>query len=284
MPQNLDSKVEEWLKTGEQERALRDMLGDALYEDLRATARQAPSAAEALEAQGRPIFILPGIMGSTLSLPGRILDDLVWIDVDDLVFGGIRKLEWKPRHNEVFGSGVILTSYLRMKLRLLRSGLSSEFLPYDWRASAPDTGKELLEGLKKRGVKDAVLVCHSMGGLIARRMAELDPAREVVGRVITVGTPNYGSYSPVTVFRLAHEYLQYLARIDITHTAEELVQNYIRHFPGLLEMMPDPEMRPGETYFEVSGWPTRGLRPLKEALDKALAAKTGLASVDGRFV
>lgn len=284
MASELDAKVEEWLKTGEQERALRDMLGDALYEDLRATARQAPPTVEARESHGRPIFILPGIMGSTLSLPRPILDDLVWIDIDDLILGGIRKLAWKPSQNEVFGSGVILTSYLRMKLRLRRSGLSSEFFPYDWRASVPDTGQAMLESLKARGVKGAVLVCHSMGGLIARRMAELDPAREVVARVITVGTPNYGSYSPVTVFRMAHEYLQYLARIDIFHSPEDLVKDYIRHFPGLLEMMPDPQKRPGEDYFDIGGWPSRGLRPLKDALDKALAAKTGLASVDDRFV
>jgi len=45
-----------------------------------------------------------------------------------------------------------------------------------------------------------------MGGWVARQIAALD-TDEFIKRVVTIGTPNFGSYSPVQVFRVASDML-----------------------------------------------------------------------------
>ena len=75
--------------------------------------------------------------------------------------------------------------------------------PYDWRLSNRVSGAQLARFLdeqvtrwrNKNGRKDlrAVLVCHSMGGLVARWCTEKEGGHEFVSRTITIGTPYKGA-------------------------------------------------------------------------------------------
>ena len=281
-----DLQIEQHLRSGTNEAELRELFGDALYEELSGLARELDRRPRtAHEMVGSKVYILPGIMGSKLSEPGRIFfDDLIWIDLIDIAAGGVSKLEFGRQPDPVFASGVILTAYLRMKFRLQLNGLDAEFLPYDWRYAPADIAAKLVARLREQGQRGVTLVCHSMGGLVARGMAAADPNRDLISRVITVGTPNHGSYSPVQLFRLTHSMLQMIGHIDQTHTPSEIANKYVRHFPGMVEMMPAPAMRPGEDYFDPSGWPSGGARPLARVLADALRSKNALPEPDSRFV
>ena len=75
--------------------------------------------------------------------------------------------------------------------------------PYDWRLSNRMSGARLARFLdeqvtrwrNKNGRKDlrAVLICHSMGGLVARWCTEQEYGDELVSRTITIGTPYKGA-------------------------------------------------------------------------------------------
>ncbi|MGI9386140.1 MAG: DNA/RNA non-specific endonuclease, partial [Methyloligellaceae bacterium] len=281
-----DLQIEQQLRSGTNEAELREQFGDALYEELSVLARELDSRPRtAQEMAESKVYILPGIMGSKLSRPGAVFfDDLIWLDLDDIATGGVAKLEFGQQPDPVFASGVMLTAYLRMKLQLQLNGLDTEFLPYDWRYAPADIAAKLVARLREQGQRGVTLVCHSMGGLVARAMAAADQNSDLISRIITIGTPNHGSYSPVQLFRLTHSMLQMIGRIDLTHTPSEIANKFVRHFPGLVEMMPAPERRHGENYFDPAGWPSGGARPLARVLANALQSKNALPEPDSRFV
>jgi Lecithin:cholesterol acyltransferase len=81
--------------------------------------------------------------------------------------------------------------------------------PYDWRLPLDFNGRlladrcqQVLEAWRKivkdqrYAVTDTVrvmLVAHSMGGLVARYATEVYGAREIVSRIVTLGTPHFGA-------------------------------------------------------------------------------------------
>jgi pimeloyl-ACP methyl ester carboxylesterase len=75
--------------------------------------------------------------------------------------------------------------------------------PYDWRLSnvvsagmlAETASRELARWRKQTQNSDAklILICHSMGGLIARWFLEVLGGREMTRQLVTIGTPYQGS-------------------------------------------------------------------------------------------
>ena len=166
-----DTEIETYLRSGEKEPELRREFGDALYEDLSQLANAIGRQPPALERARRKVFILPGIMGSRLSVVSNGLQDLIWIDPFDILGGGLRKLWPATEDTVIAATGTVFAPYLRMRLRLTLAGYDASFLPYDWRLSPADTGNALLGQMQARGYSDVVLLGHSMGGLVARAMA-----------------------------------------------------------------------------------------------------------------
>ncbi len=277
-----DAEVEEFLRTGEQEAELRKQFGDAEYNELTALARDMGHKPQVHESHRGDVFILPGIMGSQLSVLKNGVQDPVWIDPSDIALGGLKKL--KMGAASVAATAVILSPYQKMKMRLKRAGYNVKYMAYDWRLSPEASGKALIDWIRRKGMTNVSLVCHSMGGLVAREMAAQDSDKTLISRVITVGTPNYGSYSPVEIFALTHSMLKMVAAVDIRHTRREIAHDILRNFPGLLQMMPAPSKRPDESFFSTSGWPKGTVKPTKAALDAAKAAVSKLPKPDDRFI
>jgi pimeloyl-ACP methyl ester carboxylesterase len=275
-----DFQVETFLRTGEHQDTLRAEFGDALYDELSHLAKEVAQDATPLEARRRKVFILPGIMGSRLSAIQDGQADLVWVHPSDLITGGIAKLRWGA---SVAATGTILAPYLRMKLRLRLAGNDPEFMPFDWRQSPAVTGKMLIDRIRTRGLSDVTLVCHSMGGLVARQMAAEDVDKTFISRIVTIGTPNFGSYAPVQVFDLSHGMLGPLGLADQTHDRKTLVGKYLRAFPGLIEMMPQSDKRPDEGYFTKTFWPSGAVPPTVTALRAAKQSSADLPQPDDRF-
>jgi pimeloyl-ACP methyl ester carboxylesterase len=75
--------------------------------------------------------------------------------------------------------------------------------------------REQLQWLRSKGVEDVAIVCHSMGGLIARdaltRPSAYDGPLPDIQRLITVGTPNHGA--PMARLRTLAEWREQLVRL-----------------------------------------------------------------------
>lgn len=276
--------VDAALITGDYENELRAEFGNELYEELRALALniEKESGSIAHERRRRKVYILPGILGSKLSWRKGRKSDLVWVDLPDLYRGGIDKLDYRADHSgDIEPDGVIMATYFRMKYRLWFSGFAPEFLPYDWRDPVQTIATTLFDHIKKSGEQDIVLVCHSMGGLVAREIADLDD-NGLISKVITLGTPNLGSYSPFQVLRGIGFMINVIDKFDREHTVDQLTHDVLRHWPGLLQMLPSPDER-ALNLFEQENWPGERGRPNKKPLQQAGELQASLPPPDERF-
>jgi hypothetical protein len=202
-----DEIVEEALIGGDHRDLLEDYFGEDVYEELRALATRSRRA----QVRGGPrVLILPGIMGSKLGTRGRVFDDTIWIDPVDVIAGRLAKLELKAGDSAIEPLGVLLTTYLKLKLRLRLAGFDAAFHPYDWRQGIQDLGVELADRVRQETKKgDTVvplyLVAHSMGGLVSRAALRvldeggrrglrqsLGDARHAKLRFILTGTGAFG--------------------------------------------------------------------------------------------
>lgn len=266
--------VERALVTGEEAGLLEDLFGERGYAELRQLAREATARPT---RGGTRVLILPGIMGSKLGPPG----DEIWLDFFDIALGRLSDLSLAKGSNpNIEPLGVLLTAYLKLKYRLRIGGYNADFWPFDWRASVADSGKRLAVAIDAER-SEVHLVAHSMGGLVARACLAHNPAR--LGRIITLGTPHYGSFSPLQAFRGAHSVVRKLAFLDIRHDQNELAEIF-GTFQGLSEMFPMPGKVPLDL-FDLSVWPAGGPRPDPTLLSKALEVQktlpTGGASPHG---
>lgn len=285
-----DEQIERHLFDGTNEVELREAWGSDIYDALRAetSGPRRPGGDPTQELFGfgsgnKPnVYILPGIMGSELSARVDGDNDLIWFDPIDIARGGVSRLEFGNEPDPIVASGTFWAAYGTLRLRLRVRGYSVKFLPYDWRKSISVIADELHSQVEDNEGHGAVLVAHSMGGLVARQIAALD-TDQIVKRVVTIGTPNFGSYSPVQVFRVASDMLNKIGWLDKKHTPSEIANKYLRHFPGFVEMMPDPSKRPSELYYDASYWPSGGARPNKSTLLSAVTAKANLPAPDARF-
>ncbi len=292
-----DETIEAALLSGSHEIELRQELGDATYEELRGLGAEisagspVPAVPAGVSPQevfgfGKPrkaIYILPGIMGSKLSVRSDLRDNLIWFDPASIALGQVEKLKYRPGKDNVFASGVFWAAYGWLRLKLSVAGYKTRFLPFDWRYPTIELGDALYRQILADGDSDVTLIAHSMGGLVARQVAKLDASAKKISRIITLGTPNNGSYSPVQVFRNVHSMVAKLDRLDPLHSAEDIIQDVLRDYPGLVEMMPDPKLRPNENYFDHASWPNSGTRPVQKVLDAALEAHNDLPLPDDRF-
>ncbi|WP_422037076.1 DNA/RNA non-specific endonuclease [Roseibium sp.] len=282
--------IEKNLLSGENEPVLRAYLGDELFNELKPLADELNRISQdesasflASERARKHVYVLPGIMGSRLSARRFLLDDLIWLDPKEIPLGGLKKLKLSDNSREIYASGVIQPPYLKLKFSLRLAGYRVTEMPYDWRLTVAELGRRAHARIQADGVSNAILVCHSMGGLVARAVADLDQNKSLVEQVVTIGTPNYGSYSPVEVFALTSKMLRAIGKIDQIHTPQQLAKDIIRHFPGLVEMMPSPDRRPSEPFFTPAGWPSGGAAPTAVTLQNADQNRASLAAPDTRF-
>lgn len=191
--------LDDALAKGQHREALEEYFGPDLYREL------SMLAAEVQRRRirgGQRVGILPGIMGSELSVRRNGKDQLVWLSLLQVFLGGTRALKLGGSGAKtVLAKDVLIRYYTKLRLQLRNKGYDARFIPFDWRRSLAELGDELLEAVKGDGGK-IHLVCHSMGGLVARAAAK--KKRNAFDRVVQLGTPNFGSFSPVTAFRGVH--------------------------------------------------------------------------------
>jgi hypothetical protein len=254
-----DSEVVELLASGEHRRELEGFFGASEYRELAKlvrAARQAPIAADAPR-----VFIVPGIMGSQLGLTRRapLPNDVLWLDPMDIAAGRLALL--RPAHDDgVVSLGVVLYTYLRLKLHLQAAGFNPAFHDYDWRLGVDVLGEALAERLRLEPAARVMLVAHSMGGLVARAALALAGTGRVE-RVVLLGTPNFGSFAPVQALRGTYAVVRKIARLTQLQSPEWLAERVFNAFPSLYHLLPAPGHSGELDLFDSEEWPQSGARP-----------------------
>ena len=273
-----DDEVERLLASGERRAELTALLGDAAYRELSALARR---AAARRGAAGPRVYVLPGLMGSRIGSRGRLLDDVLWVDLLEIAAGHLTRLAL-PAGARLAPLGAILLNTLKLKLSLRVAGFDARMHPYDWRSSVSGLADELNQRIAdEHDGTPVMLVGHSMGGLVAR-LALGRQRGDAVTRVVQLGAPNRGSFAPVLALRAVYPTVRKLAAIDRRHTAEDLARIVFRTLPSLHELLPDAAIVGGDDLFDADAWPDDELRPQPALLAAARRERAGWWQPDAR--
>lgn len=235
--------------------ALRDHFGPEKLERLQHLAERVRSARQKREPLRGNIIFIPGIMGSELTVTDGGDDDVVWISFWRLIRGGIKKLQLASdgvgeadSKFVVRPSGLDKDSYAETIL-WLKAYWNVELFAYDWRKDL-DRAAGGLKDLVQTKFKDQPvhLVAHSMGGLVSRNFIRLypkvwkamsEPKKVQGGRLIMLGTPNYGSYAIAQAMVAQEKLVKWLAAADLRHDLEEVL-GILNGFVGSYQLLPSP--------------------------------------------
>jgi hypothetical protein len=155
------------------------------------------------------VVLVPGLLGSTLirqsAVQGR---QTYWVNRPRLLAYGVAPF-WLDGDGETplyAKGGVDLepstvplseANYEPLLARLILNGWSTELFAYDWRLDIRDTAARLASRLSVIGAtQDYYVLCHSMGGLVARLAYPLIHAAGSAAhwrRSVYIGTPHFGS-------------------------------------------------------------------------------------------
>ncbi|MFC2171340.1 esterase/lipase family protein [Acidobacteriota bacterium] len=194
----------------------------------------------------QPVVLIPGlgiddkvVIETDAAGPANAFDHIAsWIKG---IFGSQIHIEKSDREERNLGLVRNLetagsASSVGIKLpRHLDAGLISVFL-YDWQAEIQTSAARLSEALeslsKETGGRLVDLVCHGTGGLVARYYIEsgkFRSAKEMVGRLILIGVPNYG-------IPLAFSAL--LNILKKTGKPEDTLRSLVAVAPALFQLLP----------------------------------------------
>jgi pimeloyl-ACP methyl ester carboxylesterase len=270
-----DVQAQALLASGEHRQELTAFFGDREYGELQYLARRAARARQ--RADGARVLIIPGVMGSQLGFdrPSPLPRDLLWVDPVDISAGRLQALRIDAAA-PVRAMGVVLFSYLRLRLHLVASGFDVACVDYDWRLGIDELGKQLAQRIEAEPHAQVHLVAHSMGGLVSRAALAL-PAQRKVRQVVLLAAPNEGSFAVVQAIRGTYPVVRKLARLDAHTSAEQLAAEVFNTFPSLYHVLPPASRTQPLDLFDEEHWPRQGPRPRPQLLRAARDGRTGLA-------
>ena len=258
--------------------------------DEREVLRRLATRSRLLRKRSEPlgnVVFLHGITGSDLSVAqGNGPLKSTWVDVPRLIFGHLNDLRLASDGKReadatmrVEAVGVNRRFYARAVLAL-RAQWNVEPFAYDWRKDIDEASDALAALIRDRFNGEPVhLVAHSMGGLVARNMIRRHkdlwvsmrhPELTRGGRLVMLGTPNYGSYAIAQVLTGTDALLARLERFDLRHNLREILE-ITNSFLGTYLLLPAPAKLPMSLtrLYEAATWGSNPGVP-QGHLDRAL--------------
>lgn len=220
----------------EEQQALGAYFGPERLQRLR-TLAQAQLTRGPAQKLGK-VVILPGILGSELSTT----EEKVWFRIWSIFKGDFDQLQVNRSGasvKTVSPTGVLRMYYGETELYLSRNWDVLTF-PFDWRLSIRESADALAVAILKRfgSAKDVHIVAHSMGGLVARSLAQRqNNLWKTMGRLVMLGTPNYGSCAIIQLYTGLYRLIRVVAAVDQQHQLPELLQ-FAKMFVGTYHMLP----------------------------------------------
>ncbi len=241
------------------DRALRDYFGADELGELQELAERAAATRSRAPVRGN-VVLLPGIMGSNLTCVETRDQDVIWVNLFRIANGRLEDLRLKPDGEREAKPGVIIVptgidkrTYAKAVLRL-RARWNVGVYPFDWRKDV-DSAAHGLAAFIRTTFKGAPvhLVAHSMGGLVARSFIRLHkrPWERMRGdgtqggRLVMLGTPNFGSFAIPQVLTGVEKLVYWLSKLDLRHSLAEVV-DVIATFLGSYCMLPAPRRLPAD--------------------------------------
>jgi pimeloyl-ACP methyl ester carboxylesterase len=252
------------------------------------------------------IYLVPGLFGSELNSYRLLGGNLLWIDYIRLAQGQAGRM-WladdgvspKGGFGKVCTPGRPLPQFYTTWQATLDQQLSGDDYNslqhgYDWRLHPSDNGDSLANRIRADTTPDepCTIIGHSMGGLLARfawRSLGRTGEHTLVRRIITLGTPHWGSYQIEEMWSFIVREIQLiflLSNVSPTAIAEvpyppyptwsaNAVVNLTMSWPGCYDLLPSL-LQPGATtadplrslMYESGNWPA-AKRPLQVWLDYA---------------
>jgi hypothetical protein len=277
-----DVQVEHLLATGAHSTELISYFGKSEHARLTALARAAQQTP--LPPDAPRVILVPGIMGSNLGSTRTppLPNDVLWLDPVDIEMGHLERLKL-PAQTTIVSLGIVLYSYLRLKLHLRIAGFAPVFHDYDWRLGIDELGRGLASRIERENSARVMIVAHSMGGLVSRAAMTAASSRKVE-RVVLLGTPNFGSFAPVQALRGTYAVVRKIARLVETQSAEMLAADVFKTFPSLYHLLPVAEASPKLDFFDPAAWPSSGPQPDVKLLAHARTLTRSLAPGDERYI
>lgn len=199
-----------------------------------------PSRSAAAAAELPALFILPGILGSNL----KVGNDRIWLGWR--LVNGFDRLAYDPKKTDVEPDGPIGIYYDDLATTLFQDHDVKPFA-FDWRrpifAEAGRLATEVAAALdaRKTSKQPVRIVAHSMGGLLARAMQIVDRTtwdrmiKSDGARILMLGTPNGGSWSPMQVLSGDDTFGNLLINVGAPFSGNASRQ-LIANFPGFIQL------------------------------------------------
>ncbi|MCC3159007.1 CHAT domain-containing protein [Hymenobacter sp. 15J16-1T3B] len=241
------------------EAALQDFFGEEELALLRQLAGQSHSRRP--EAPRGHVLLLPGLMGSSLDSAAGAP---VWINLLHLARHGVDALRLGTADAGGLRAGLLDKRTYTRAVLVLGAEWQVHPVAYDWRQpleQAADALVPLIESLL--GTKQPVhFVAHSMGGLVARHFIHRHPelwgrlrGDGSGGRLVMLGTPNYGSFSIAQALTGTDKLVRWLAKLDLKNALPEVLAT-LNTFAGTYQLLPAPAQLPAElqALYQVGTW------------------------------
>ncbi len=239
--------------------SVREYFGDEEFEFLQKLSSHARMVRSRAPVLGNVVF-LHGIMGGELITIDQSDhdEDTVWMNVLHLLKGNLGRLQLSPDGTREITNaysvvtGDVLKRYYARAVLWLRARWNVKTFSYDWRKDIDLSSHALAKFITTEFPGQPVnLVAHSMGGLVSRNFIRLHRniweslrgAKPNGGRLIMLGTPNYGSFEIPQALTGINKNVRLLAAADLRHNLKELLE-ITNTFVGSYQMLPAPTKLP----------------------------------------
>ena len=253
----------------DQERALRSYLGDSNFERMRNLALEQSLTRAGGVAKSGNVVVLPGILGSELSENGS----KIWVNVIRLLAGGFGEFAMNQNGDSLkpISATGALKKYYGDLLLILAKTWNVQAFAYDWRADVRSSAEQLSVKVAEWFPNQPVhFIAHSMGGLVVRSAIARHPEMwraTAPGRLLMLGTPNYGSFAIPLLYNGLNDTIKTVAMLDMQHTTADLLQ-IAKMFVGTYQMLPS-SLKMSDVAPLYSAATYGNLQPPQQRLDDA---------------